>query len=1093
MHTAWAGWRGVALGLLATGAGTAACGEAPAGDAGANTGERGAEVRGGVPAYGGVGFVTPDFARAIVNIGFGVDGNMANNTCTGTLITPRHVLTAAHCEITTEMGVASASSVAGYNPGAPAQWSAGVAAFTSLGRFKPTQGKSPNPTRSFDLQIATLHRAIEPFEALPVPVWYGGSAAVSAYKASRFVFGYGKNHTGQLRFGLIDDLKHYHEPCNWYEVLGSCYEASLWESLSSTEVLKPENSGNYLTAKTDNGDSGGPLLFNVPGFGWSVVGVLSGNYGYETDIGDFFYSRYSYHAQTGSGPGHDNGAWIRAVIGAEDLDQDGIPDAADNCPLSRCIANKIDPARCKTTDQTDLDHDGVGDACDNCAPTTATGVPQCCVGADCTADVDACGNKDQKNSDLDAAGDACDACPRSTNQPPGSVPGDDLDGDKIPNACDLCPSSPLPRVACVAGTGADPTPTCADGSTCIRALGVCDTQPDADGDGLGNACDLCGSGWKRKSEGENSNVLAEEREAATRPPGAVKTLPDICDPVPVARLSPVKATPLNHAFTQGDGEDADDVAELEITTTRGRVAETSPRVAFTNPVEFSFCPCVNAAGEPTRDDDCLGRGERCDVPAMGFTGWSQPLEVVASATGGPSPAAAPFDTQANQKFYFDWNWHKDVVAGKITHTLAPETLIATPITRLHGAVFSRVRKVGPNVSPGRDAAFSLRDHAALVETGFTLYGGKYSPIPRPLKVNPWRDREYAYPGPDPIDELLRTFRHPKLVQDLDSLPLLDVEGSWLELDTYWSGYDIEQLRGKTWLPAVESAFARRAAGVSTQAALVGRDAITPFVTRVGVVVPTEAGISVRYARGATEGSGRVAAGLAAPLATPTPSVPPPVPVPDGPPTDPFSESPTPRYPERTGFAAAYAATLGALVVAGGTEDGSPAAAPHFLHWIADNQWVELPPVVGQDQPSRTLSVGIDAERRLAYVLDLVKLKGLFKGLTIARLTRHSLDGAAPKVLFELPWTGKLRGAHLTVLEDGLLAITTVRSDAWATFRLDGTGSVLRWRGKVGGQGRVVDGPVMAEHDALLPVVVGEELLYVSLDAGRFLGQEPCSL
>lgn len=68
-----------------------------------------------------------------------------------------------------------------------------------------------------------------------------------------------------------------------------------------------------------------------------------------------------------------------------DTDDDGIPDATDNCPT-------VD-----NTDQLDTDADGVGDACDNC-PKVANGPAQ--------AGIPGVGN--QLDSDGDGLGDACD-------------------------------------------------------------------------------------------------------------------------------------------------------------------------------------------------------------------------------------------------------------------------------------------------------------------------------------------------------------------------------------------------------------------------------------------------------------------------------------------------------------------------------------------------------------------------------------------------------------------------------------------------------------------------------------------------------------
>src|ERR1700690_618726 len=68
------------------------------------------------------------------------------------------------------------------------------------------------------------------------------------------------------------------------------------------------------------------------------------------------------------------------VLAPDDQDDDGVPDAIDNCPT---VAN---PA------QSDLDADGRGDACDNCVLVE---------------------NTDQTDTDGDGIGDACDVHPKS--------------------------------------------------------------------------------------------------------------------------------------------------------------------------------------------------------------------------------------------------------------------------------------------------------------------------------------------------------------------------------------------------------------------------------------------------------------------------------------------------------------------------------------------------------------------------------------------------------------------------------------------------------------------------------------------------------
>jgi hypothetical protein len=125
------------------------------------------------------------------------------------------------------------------------------------------------------------------------------------------------------------------------------------------------------------------------------------------------------------------GGMLRFLTVAADGDNDGEPDATDNCPIT------FNP------DQSDVDGDGVGDACDNCVDTP---------------------NPGQEDGDGDGVGDACDNCVATPNPLQ-----EDGDSDGTGDACDNCLIVPNGPNTFPAG---DPRIQC-----------------DTNADGYGNICD----------------------------------------------------------------------------------------------------------------------------------------------------------------------------------------------------------------------------------------------------------------------------------------------------------------------------------------------------------------------------------------------------------------------------------------------------------------------------------------------------------------------------------------------------------------------------------------------------------------------------
>ncbi len=153
----------------------------------------------------------------------------------------------------------------------------------------------------------------------------------------------------------------------------------------------------------------------------------------------------------------------------EDMDNDGVADADDNCPET------------PNPDQLDEDEDGVGDLCDNCIATPnpeqldddADGVGDLCDNCVSTP------NADQLDEDEDGVGDLCDNCIATPN--PEQL---DDDADGVGDLCDNCIATPNADQLDDDGDGV--------GDLCDNCASTPNAdQLDDDGDGVGNACDNC--------------------------------------------------------------------------------------------------------------------------------------------------------------------------------------------------------------------------------------------------------------------------------------------------------------------------------------------------------------------------------------------------------------------------------------------------------------------------------------------------------------------------------------------------------------------------------------------------------------------------
>ena len=637
------------------------------------------------------------------------------------------------------------------------------------------------------------------------------------------------------------------------------------------------------------------------------------------------------------------------------------------------------------------------------------------------------------------------------------APQADADGDGVGDTCDLCELS-------------DPYASCANSGACVTGIcliepnasaGHCSLPADSDGDGLADACDQCPGVLTEDTL--NSNDIAEVREQLSDP--SVLTLPDACDAVPLVRIPPQKLepTPLGSL-----GNIPDDVIIPKNRWLGVDLDHPSLTKTVSRQIAYRHCSCVNPTTSELLDiTDCTAASGPCPVDHPANDAPWKAIDVVAS-NGTPLmdstdlTASESFTTGTVQSDTMRWNWRDDVLAGKVTGIGTCPGSGALDC-RTHGALFSGTQKQAPFAST-REESHVLGDVFQMLDTpGVFLIDDAPPTCPVPCLVS-WVYPDYLH-DPDPYG-FTGLFDDPTPLVAQPSGVISALIGNDFGIDvTPFLDSATQSLVGSggLWLSAVEPArLARRSSSAAVRAGIHAA-AVSPTFTRTppSFLAVTAAGARV---------VGRV-------------------PEPDQ------ALAAASTAPALHDIRGAYSAVEGTVYVVGGRADDGSASNTIWKWTFEQSQW-ELVSSVGPYVPSsEVLSVGYEPRSQRMYILDVDDQDALVlpkKTLRFARLFRIDFATHSTTSLARVPYLGKATRTAIAVMPDGDLALVVARKHNYRVWKLDVRGSHVKFRGVLSGQGHVVADPVMGEDRLFLAVEHAGKVHVVDLGAERFHPGLPCT-